>query len=316
LLGLLSVWALWPLVGNAQPKAMARVVMLSPAGDPLSRMGVFRDQLAQLGYIEGRNITLGFRSAEGHLDRLPQLAETLVREGVDVIFAESTPAAIAAHKATQTIPIVAILGVDPVESGLASSLAHPGGNITGVTLFGDEAFAKRVEMAHELLPNAVRLAVITVIVTAGGPQVSVAQETGNKLGLTVDVIIVDPARIAEALSPTVLGSYDALLFAADVVLSTKRQQVLDLVAQSRKPAIFAEKSWVERGGLLSYGPDSSDAYRRCAGQLVRVLKGQNAGDVPLDRPTKFDLRINMRAARAIGLQIPPGLLARADEVIE
>ena len=113
MLGLLSVWALWPLVGNAQPKAMARVVMLSPAGDPSSRLGVFRDQLAQLGYTEGRNITLGFRSAEGNLDRLPQLAETLVREGVDVIFAESTPAAIAAHKATQTIPIVAILGVDP-----------------------------------------------------------------------------------------------------------------------------------------------------------------------------------------------------------
>jgi ABC-type uncharacterized transport system substrate-binding protein len=313
LIGFASGLVLWPLVGNAQSKAITRAIVLSVAPDPSSRMREFRDQLAELGYIEGRNITLGFRSAEGHLARLPALAEALVREEVDVILAESTAAARAAHNATRTIPIVAIVGIDPVDSGLAKSLAHPGGNITGVTTFANETNAKRVELVHELAPDAVRLA---MIMAAFPSAEALVQETGSKLGLTVDVVVTDPDHLGETLNPSILSRYDALLLVPDVVLRSKMEQILKLVTQTRKPAVFPERAWAERGGLLSYGPDIRDVSRHWATQLVRVLEGQKAGDVPFQRPTKFDLSINLLAARAIGFHIPPNLLARADEVIE
>ena len=265
----------------------------------------------------GRNIIINIRSAEGHLERLPALAEALVQEGgIDAILAESTPAAIAAHRATKTIPIVAIVGVDPVGSGLASSLARPGGNVTGVAIFADEVNAKRVELVREVAPRALRLAAVMAISGQGTLNVDSVQETGRKLGFDVEIIVIDPDHLPEALGPSAIAGFDAFVFVPDVVLTTRRDEIIRLIAPTRKPAIFPGRNWVDSGGLMSYGPDLQDASRRWAAQLIRVLKGEKPKDLPFERPTRFELRINLRTARAMGIKIPPMLLARADEVIE
>ncbi len=310
--------AAWPLTRSAQSAATSqRVVLLSAAADPAERLGAFRERLSDLGYVEGRNITLDIRSAEGHLERLPALAEELVREsGIDAILAESTPAAIAAHSATQTVPIVAVVGVDPVATGLASSLAHPGGNVTGIAILADEANAKRVELLRELAPSAIRIAAVMAISGGGTLNVDSVRETGHKLGFAVEIIVADPDRLPEAVGPAVVAGFDAFVFVPDVVLTSRRDEVISLIAPTKKPAVFAGRSWVDSGGLMSYGPDLRDASRHWASQLVRVLKGEKPKDLPFERPTKFDLGINLRTARAIGIEIPPTLLARADEVIE
>lgn len=306
------------IVGAASAAGASRIVMLSIAPDPSTRLGEFRKQLSELGYVEGRNITIEFRSAEGHIERLSTLADTLVREGkTDVILAESTPAAVAAHQATQTIPIVALVGVDPVAAGLADSLAHPGGNVTGVAIFADEASPKRVELVRELAPHAVRLAVAMATFERGGKlNLTPVEETASKLGFTVGAIFVDPDHISETLSPSILDQFDAFLVVPDIVLTSHTNEIIELLAQSHKPAIFPAHQWADGGGLISFGPDLAEASRHWASQLVRVLKGQKASNLPFERPTKFDLRINMRTARAMGIAIPPALLARADKVIE
>ena len=308
----------WPLTGSAQSAvARRRVVLLSAAADPAARLGVFYEQLGALGYVAGRDFQLEIRSGEGHLDRLPTLAQGLAREGgIDVILAESTIAAMAAHRATQTIPIVAIVGIDPVASGLANSLARPGGNVTGIALFAGEADAKLVELVRELAPRAVRLAVVSAISGSGTLNIEPVREAGRKLGFAVEVVVADPDRLPEALGPAVVAGYDAFVFVADVVLTSRRDEIIRLIAPTRKPAIFGGRTWVDSGGLMSYGPDIRDATRRWASQLVRVLKGEQPKDLPFERPTKFEFRINLRTARAMGIEIPPALLARADEIIE
>jgi putative ABC transport system substrate-binding protein len=318
LMAVVAGTALWPLTGSAQsPATPQRVVLLSAAANPADRMGFLREQLSASGYVEGRNIVLDIRSAEGHLERLSALAEALVREGgVDAILAESTPAAVAARRATQTIPIVAIVGVDPVESGLVSSLAHPGGNVTGVAILADETNAKRVQLVHELAPRAVRLAAVMAISGGGSLNVDSVREAGRKLGLDVEVIVADPDHLPEALGPSVVAAFDAFVFVPDVVLSGRRGEVIRLMALARKPVIFPGRDWVVSGGLMSYGPDFREATRRWAAQLIRVLKGERPNDLPFERPTKLELTINLRAARTMGVEIPPMLLARADEVIE
>ena len=294
-----------------------RIVILAAASDPSSRLGEFRKRLGQLGYVEGRNIVLEVRSAEGNLDRLPAMAEAILRDGIaDAILAESTPAAMAAHQATKAVPIVAMVGVDPVGSGLASSLARPGGNVTGIAIFADEANAKRVELVRELLPKAVRLAAVMAINRGGTANSASVVEAGGKLGFSVDVVVVRPDRLAEDLNPSRLASYDALLCVPDVVLASRKEEVIRLITQSNKPTVFAERQWVDIGGLASFGPDLHEASQHLADQLARVLDGQNVSELPFERPTKFALALNLRTARAIGIEIPPILIARADEVIE
>jgi putative ABC transport system substrate-binding protein len=317
-MAVVAATAAWPLTGSAQSAATSRrVVLLSAAANPAERLGAFREQLGASGYVEGRNIMLDIRSAEGHLERLPALAEALVQEGgIDAILAESTPAAIAAHRATKTIPIVAIVGVDPVGSGLASSLARPGGNVTGVAIFADEVNAKRVELVREVAPRALRLAAVMAISGQGTLNIDSVRETGRKLGLDVEIIVIDPDHLPEALGPSAIAGFDAFVFVPDVVLTTRRDEIIRLIAPTRKPVIFPGRNWVDSGGLMSYGPDLQDASRRWAAQLIRVLKGEKPKNLPFERPTRFELRINLRTARAMGIEIPPMLLARADEVIE
>jgi len=307
-----------PLTASAQqPPRMPRVVRLAPVHVPAQVEGT-RSLLRELGYVEGRNIRLEFRNAAGNVDALASLAHQIVGDGdVDAIIAISTPAALAARKATQSIPIVAFTAVDPVGSGLADSLAHPGRNVTGVTVFSEETTVKRVELMREVVPRAVRLGTVTTQVTSGAQSLSPVLETGRKLGFAVERInIDDPADVASALSPQILAGFDALVFVPDVVLDAHMVEVIRMVGLSRKPAIFASPDWVANGGLMSFGPDFYDANRRLISQLDRILKGVRPGDLPFERPTKFDLRINLRTARALGIDLPATVVARADEVIE
>jgi putative tryptophan/tyrosine transport system substrate-binding protein len=308
----------WPLMASAQQAAgIPRVIQLAPVGVP-SQVEFTRRLLRELGYVEGRNIRLEFRNAAGNVDALPALAQEIVRDGdVDAILALSTPAALAAYKATQTIPIVAFAAVDPVGSGLADSLGHPGRNVTGITVFSEETTIKRVELMREVVPRAVRLGTVTTKVTRGAQSLAPVLETGRKLGFAVEPInIDDPADLAKALSPEVLAGFDALVFVPDVVLNAHMAEVIKMVGLSNKPAIFPSPDWVASGGFMSFGPDFSDANRRLISQLDRVLKGAKPGDLPFERPTKFDFRINLRIAKALGIELSPTVLARADEVIE
>ncbi|HEY5128395.1 MAG TPA: ABC transporter substrate-binding protein [Bradyrhizobium sp.] len=309
----------WPLVASAQQHARTppHVVHLAPVDIP-SQTDTTRRLLSELGYVDGRNIRLEFRNAAGNADALPALAQELVRQrDIDVIVAISTPAALAAYKATQTIPIVAFTAVDPVASGLAVSLARPGRNVTGIAVFSEETTVKRVELMREVVPRAVRLGTVTTKVSSGAQSLAPVLETGRKLGFTVEPInIDDPADLAKALSPEVLAGFDALVFVPDVVLNAHMAEVIKLVGIGNKPAIFASPDWVANGGFMSFGPDFADATRHLIAQLDRVLKGAKPGDLPFERPTKFDLRINLRIAKELGIELSPTVLARADEVIE
>jgi putative ABC transport system substrate-binding protein len=308
----------WPRMASAQQATgMPRVVHLAPIDIPWQTDGT-RRLLSQFGYIDGRNIRLEFRNAAGNADALPALAQELVLEGgIDVILAISTPAALAAYKATQTIPIVAFTAVDPVESGLADSLARPGRNVTGVAVFSEETTVKRVELMREVVPRGVRLGTVTTKVTKGAQSLAPVLETGRKLGFSVEAIdIDDPADLAKALRPEVLAGFDALVFVPDVILHAHMAEIIKLVGLGNKPAIFPSPDWVANGGFMSFGPDFSDATRHLIALLDRVLKGAKPGDLPFERPTKFDLRINLRIAKALGIELSPTILARADEVIE
>ncbi len=294
------------------------MLSISPPVDIPAQTDATRRLLGQIGYVEGSNIRLEFRNAAGNVEALPALAQELVREGdIDVIIAISTPAALAAYKATQTIPIVAFTAVDPVESGLANSLAGPGRNVTGVAVFSEETTVKRVELMRDVLPRAVRLGTVTTKVSSGAQSLAPVLETGRKLGFTVEAInIDDPADVAKALSPEVLAGFDALVFVPDVILNAYMAEVIRMVGLSNKPAIFPSPDWVVNGGFMSYGPDFSDATRHLISQVDRVLKGAKPGELPFERPTKFDLRINLRVAKAMGIELSPTILARADEVVE
>jgi putative tryptophan/tyrosine transport system substrate-binding protein len=305
-------------MASAQRLAGApRVIQLAPVDIP-SQTDATRRLLSQLGYVDGSNIRLEFRNAAGNADALPALAQELVRDGdIDVIVAISTPAALAAYKATQAIPIVAFTAVDPVASGLADSLASPGRNVTGIAVFSEETTVKRVELMRDVVPRAVRLGTVTTKVTSGAQSLAPVLETGRKLGFTVEAINVDdPADLAKVLRPEVLAGFDALVFVPDVILNAHMAEVIRMVGLSNKPAIFPSPDWVANGGFMSYGPDFSDAFRHLISQVDRVLKGEKPGELPFERPTKLDLRINLRVAKALGIELSPTILARADEVIE
>ena len=309
----------WPTMARGQQLGgtLPRVVQLSPVDNPSQADGT-RRLLRELGYVEGRNIRIEFRNAGGNVDALLTLAEEMVHEGgVDVIIAISTPAALAAYKATQTIPIVALVAVDPVASGLADSLAHPGRNVTGIAVFSEETTIKRVELMREILPSAVRLGTVTTKLSNGPQSLGPVLETGRKLGFTVQSIYVDdPANLATDLSTEVLSGFDALVFVPDAIVSAHMAEVIKLVGLSGKAAIFPSPDWVANGGFMSFGPDFADAARHLISQVDRVLKGTKPSDLPFERPTKFDLRINLRIAGALSIELSPMVLVRADQVIE
>jgi putative ABC transport system substrate-binding protein len=279
-----------------------------------------RQGLRELGWVEGQNVLIEYRYAEGNLDRLPTLAAELVRLKVDVILAAVETAAIAAKRATTTIPIVmAAGGTDPVRSGLIASLGRPGGNVTGLASFaGPELSGKQLQLLKEVIPTAVRVGVLW---NSSNPvTVPFWRETetaAGQLGVTLLSLDVRGPRDYEgAFSAMTTWRAAAFLALSDAVTFTYRNQIVGLAAKSRLPAMYAQREFVGAGGLMSYGASVADMFRRSATYVDKILKGAKPADLPVERPTKFELVINMTTAKALGLTIPPSVLLQADQVIE
>ena len=312
--------AAWPLAARAQQPAgrVYRIGYQSIASreQTLHFVKAFEEGLRSLGYRVGENVVIEYRFADGQLERLPALAADLVRLGVDIIVATGiNPSAVAAMKATTTIPIV-ITGLDPVRAGLVASLARPGGNVTGLTVdAGGEILGKRFELLKETLPNLSRLGILwnPDVEFVRSRQTSMT-EIARTLGLTT---IPVEARGLEALEPAfatmVRERAQAFVMQGDSVLFNYRGQIAEMALRNRLPAAAIQRELADAGFLLSYGADISDIYRRLAGFVDKIFKGAKPADLPVEQPTKFELVINLKTAKALGITVPPTLLARADE---
>ena len=311
-----------PLAAEAQP--VGRVYRIGyftiPSRD--SAQGVadaFQRGLRDLGWIEGQNIVIDYRFADGNVDRLPDLAAELVRLRVDVIVAGATAAVIAAKNATRTIPIVMFLAVDPVGSGLVASLARPGGSITGLTVtVGRGIYGKQLELLKDVLP---RLSRVAILVNPTDPlsahAVRETESAARALGLQRQVVeIRDPGEFDNAFAALTTARPDAIFVLPESMFYQHRARLAHLAAKSRLPAMWGAREHAEAGGLMAYGTNVVDLARRAATYVDKILKGAKPGDLPIEQPTKFDLVINMKTAKALGLTIPPSVLARADHVIE
>ena len=276
----------------------------------------FRQQLRELGYVEGKNIVFEARSAEGKLDRFHTLADELVRLKVDVLFASSTNEARTLKNATQTIPIVFRVSTDPVADGLVDNLARPGGNLTGVTTISTELAGKRLELLKEIVPKLSRVAVLWDPRGESSEQWwKESQMAARELGLHLHSTKVSSAdKFEEAFREIAKAHVAALSVSPGSVNTASPKPIIDLAAKYRLPAIYDRSEFVIAGGLMSYGPDRSESYRRAAVFVDRVLKGAKAADIPVEQPKKFEFIINLKAAKQIGLTIPPNVLARADRV--
>ena len=288
---------------------------LTPSAPPVE---AFRQGLREHGHVEGQNIALEFRFAEGRIDRLPALAAELVRLKVDVIVTESNAAALAAKHATQEIPIVMAVAGDPVRAGVVASLARPGGNVTGLTLIHPELSRKRVDLLKEAIP---RIALVAVMWNPSNPaSVDFLRETeaaARSLGVQVQAIEVrNPAELDGAFKAVTKARPNALITLGDGMLWSVRTRIVDFAMKSRLPGIYPDREFPEVGGLMSYGPNPADNVRRAAVLVDKILKGAKPADLPVEQPTKFDLVINLKTAKTLGLTIPQSVLVRADHVIQ
>jgi putative ABC transport system substrate-binding protein len=310
----------WPLAVRAQQATLPVVGVLDGGSADSKLLVPFRQGLAEAGYIEGQNVGLEYRSAEGRYDRLPELAADLVRHQVSAIAVpSSTPASLAAKAATTTIPIVFGVGDDPVGLGLVASLARPGGNATGINFFIAELAAKRLGLLHELVPAATRVAVLVNPTDAIRTRSNVRDATAaaRALGLQIDVFNASTVDdIDAAFTAIVRERFDALFVIPDAFFGNGRVQLATLAARHVTPAAYAQRDYVEVGGLMSYGTDLADARRQVGIYTGRVLKGERPANLPVLQPTRFELVINVTTAKALGLDLPASVLARADEVIE
>jgi len=310
----------WPLTARAQPGKVWRIGMLDTTSAELNapNLDAFRRGLRQLGYVEGQNLAIDYRSADGRLERIPQLAAELVRRNVDVIVTRGTPSALAAKHATATIPIVMAAIGEPVETGLVASLARPGGNVTGLSAFVTELVAKRVELLKEVLPRIARLVLLDNMSNASvPPQWEETKRAARALGIEPQLLDVrKPEELDRAFDAAVAQRADALSVGNDSVVIASRRRVAELAEKFRLPTIYATREFVDSGGLLSYAAHYPDLYRRAAAYVDKIFKGEKPADLPVEQPTKFEMVVSLKAAKAIGIEFPPLLLARADEVIE
>jgi putative tryptophan/tyrosine transport system substrate-binding protein len=318
---LLGGAAAWPLAALAQQPAMPVIGFMSTrsAAESASNLAVFRQGLGQTGYFEGKNVLIEYRWAEGQYDRLPAFAAELVARQVAVIAATGgEPSGLAAKAATATIPIVCSLGGDPVEAGLVDSLNRPGGNITGVTLMAQEMGPKRLEFAHQLVPNGNAFAaLVNPKFPLGLAETRDMQAAARTLGLQLAVLDASTeSEIDAAFAGLVRHKVDALLINTDPFLLGQREQIVQLAARANVPAMYFLSDFVDAGGLMSYGPKVANSLRQAGVYVGRILKGEKVGELPGVQPTRFDLVINLRTAKTLGLEIPTILLVRADEVIE
>jgi putative ABC transport system substrate-binding protein len=318
----LSVLASFVPVGIAdaqaqQPAAKVyRIGFLSQGQPPKAWVEALQQGLRERGYVEGRNLVWEFRSTDGSLEQLPQFAEELVRLKVDVIVARAASGAMAAKGATTSVPIVFAGVLSPVEIGLVPSLSRPGGNITGVALNSADMSGKRLQLLTELVPALKRVAILSHPAhPTSAVQVRAAAATARALGVQ---LLEVPLRGGDDFDPALksLRGIGGLLHVDGPLFTTYRTRLVEAAARTRLPAIYAHRGYVDVGGLMSYGVDLADAYRRTAPYVDKILKGAKPGDLPVEQPTKYELVINKRTAKAFGLAIPPSLLVRADQIVE
>ncbi len=307
-------------MARAQQPALPVVGFLGTglADASADRVRAFRKGLGEAGYVEGRNVTVEYHWLEGQFDRLPALAADLVRRRVAVIAATGV-AAFAAKAATTTIPIVFAFGEDPVKHGLVASLARPGGNATGINFFNAEVVAKRLGLLHELVPKAVRVAVLVNPTNAAGAETTSrdVQEAARAIGLQIQILGASTSREIDAAFAAIARERpDALFVASDGFFASRRVQFASLATRDHVPTVYADREIVVAGGLMSYGTDLADRYRQVGVYAGTILKGAKPADLPVVQSTKFEFAINLPTARALGIDVPPGLLALADEVIE
>jgi putative ABC transport system substrate-binding protein len=319
---LLGGAAAWPLAARAQQPALPVVGVINGSSlDSNPRNGAaFRKGLNEAGYVEGQNVMVEYHSLEGQYDRLPALIADLIRRRVAVIATPgSMPATLAANAATATIPIVFGVTEDPVKLGLVASLARPRGNATGINSFGQEVVAKRLGLLHDLVPKAVRVAVLVNPANASSAESTLRdmQEAAPTIGLQIQMLNATTIGEIDAAFATLAHERpDALFVAPDQFFGSRRGQFATLATRDRIPATYSNRDMVAAGGLMSYGTDLADMYRQVGVYTGRILKGAKPADLPVVQSTKFELVINLQTARALGIEVPPGLLATADEVIE
>ena len=307
-----------------QQKKIPRIGYLSPGSSAnySARIEAFRQGLRDLGYAEGKSIVIEYRYAEGKAGRLPTLAAELVRLKVDIIVVSGGLASLAAKNATQTIPLVILAASDPVGSGLVTSLARPGGNITGSTLISPDLSGKGLELLKEVIPGIIRVAVLVYRENPAAEIMLKETETAARsLGLQLQTLEVPASSeiqhaLESAFGTAKKGGSQAINVLSSAFFADRRKEIVDLAARSRLPAIYTVSSYTEAGGLISYGPNILDLDRRAAIYVDKILKGAKPADLPVEQPTKFELVINLKTAKQIGLTIPPNVLARADRVIK
>jgi putative ABC transport system substrate-binding protein len=312
-----------PLAAEAQQAAkIAQIGFLSLNLAPSPHLPeAFRQGLRDLGYVEGRNVVIEYRDAEGKPERLPALAAELIALKVDVILAGGTPQALAAKQATRTLPLVLAGAGDPVTSGLVTSLARPGGNVTGLSILAPELVGKCLEQLTQAVPRVSRVAVLW---QPGGlgertekDMLKEAEVAARALGVRLQFVEArGPEDFDRAFSEMTRARADALTVLPSAMFGSEPRRLVDLAAKNRLPAVYLSREFVDAGGLMSYGPNIADLFRRAATYVDKILKGAKPADLPVEQPTKFELVINLKAAKALGLTIPPSVLGRADEVIQ
>ncbi len=315
----MSSW-LWPLAARAQARKVWRIGVLETVSAAMNapNFDAFRRGLRELGYVEGQNYVVEYRSADGRAERFPDLAAELVRLRVDLIVTRGTPAARAAKDATTTIPVVMAAIGEALGAGVVASLAHPGENVTGLSAFVNELAGKRVELAKEAFPGISRIAFFSNMSNpVVPPQWEVAKNTARSLGIDAELLDVrGQDDVARAFETAVRRNVGALLAGVDGATQANRQLIIDHAARTRLPAIYASREFVDAGGLMTYSVSYPQLYYRAAGLVDKILKGARPGDMPVEQPTKLELVINLKTAKALGIEIPANLLVLADEVIE
>jgi ABC-type uncharacterized transport system substrate-binding protein len=308
-----GVTVTWPLAVQAQQPVLPVVGLLRSAEIAESVIAAFRRGLSDSGYTDGKNVTVDIRVAEGKRDQLSELAADLVRKRVAAIVA-NTNAAPYAISATKRIPIIFVSGLDPVAAGFVPNLNHPGGNVTGVSFFAGPLTSKRLEILHELVPQAETIA---LLLDPERPELRELDASGRAQGQKVMVFKASNDReIDAAFTAMAQAKVRAIVVSGGEFLTSRRRQIIQLAALHKIPAIYVGRQHTEAGGLMSYGATITDAYHRAGVYVARILKGEKPGDLPVELPTKFELIINLKTAKALGLAVPPALVARADEVIE
>jgi len=312
--------AAWPLVSRAQQPAKLPTIGFLGATTPSAdgqRFAAFVQRLRELGWIEGRNIAIEVRWAQGRSERIAEIAAELVRLKVDVILTHTTPPVLAAKQATSVIPIVFATAGDPVGTGVVASLARPGGNVTGLSSQATDTVGKRLELLREVMPGLRRLAILANIGSAFAVlELNEVQANARTLGLEVATFEITRAEDIVPAFEAVNGHADALYVVLDPLMNSNRVRINTLALGARLPTMHAVRELVEAGGLMSYGTNWLDQFRRAADYVDKILRGAKPSEIPVEQPTKFDLIINLTTAKALGLDVPPTLLARADEVIE